>query len=566
MRDVRSPGTVASYQEFVTARGPALFRSAYLLAGSSAGAEALLQHALVRLFPAWRRARHAPSVDGFATHVLLATFLSGRHPRHLLADRLVSVPPDREPDPDPTHGMVTWPHLAALTRRQRAVVVLGYADALGDHQIAELLAISPRAVAVAGGAALTRLASATGLSPDDLRDRLDAELREVAETRPLPDVAADGLGRLGAAERVRRRKGLLAVSGLAAVLALAAAFLPRLPSGGPIDRPVTAPRHPQALAQVTAGPDTSLPWWSGGELHLGDRVLPTGHDQVVAAGGTTLVGDIYVSGFDHLSTWWCVTRDGLVRLVTSTTTLIEPAVSPDGTLVAWPQPLGPHRRLLVLWSVPREHAVDGLPLRVHSAGGGEVVVRGVDSRGQVFFDTGGPLRVWRPGQPSKVVRGISGGLDEVHAYHDGITWQARANDSPGPFPTSYGRVDQRGRIHDSGTLPNGSLWSPDGEAYAFVGDYHRSGVVRAAPDQVWVADALHSHVRRMRLPTRVSYQLVAWESPQSVVVAVRRDTGKPLRGSDLPTQVQLLRCDVGTGACDTAGLAPLTILGLSPPY
>jgi hypothetical protein len=194
------------------------------------------------------------------------------------------------------------------------------------------------------------------------------------------------------------------------------------------------------------------------------------------------------------------------------------------------------------------------------------VIRGVDTRGQVFFDTGGLLRVWRVGARPRIVRGISGGLYQVNAYPGGIAWQAQAADPLGPVPISSGWVGDRGRVHQEGSLPNGSLWSPDGGWFAFVGEHRRSGLVRPIPDEVWAADALHSRLRRMRLPDHASYQLVGWESPTSVVVAVRRDTGRPLRGSDLPDEVQLLRCRPASGACETAGLAPQTILGLSPYY
>ena len=578
MRDVRGHGgaaspsdatfEAASYEDFVATRGPALFRTAFLLAGSTTDAETLLQAALVRLFPPWRRARRQGSTEAFAIRVLLATFLSGRQPLRILVEPLVTVPAERQPDPDPAERLPLWSGLAALEPRQRAVVVLGYADGLGDHQIAELLGISPRTVTNTGGSALAALESATGRDPDDVRDRLSAELRQVAESRPLPDVAAEGLARVGAAERVRRRKGLLAAAAAAVVLVLGTAFLPRLVTGrGDVAGPAHPPRHPGTLAQLAVGPESTLPWWSGGELHLGSRVLPTNHDEVVAAAGTILVGNVYVSGFDHLASWWYVTEQGLVPLASSTTSVFAPSVSPDGRLVAWAEPHGRNHRTLVLWDVRRERAIGRLGVRIPVAccgRGSDAVIRGVDARGQVFFDTGGALRVWRPGERPRVVRGISGALYEVNAYPEGLTWQAHASDPLGPFPISYGWVDDRGVVHRAGSLPNGALWSPDGEGYAFVGEQQRSGEVRSVPDEVWVTDALHSRAHRMRLPRRRSYQLVGWESPASVVVAVRRDTGRPLRGSDLPTQVQLLRCHVDSAACETAGLASQSILGLSP--
>jgi DNA-directed RNA polymerase specialized sigma24 family protein len=587
MRDVRGHGgaaspvdatvQAASYEDFVATRGPALFRTAFLLAGSSADAQALLQAALVRLFPAWRRARRTGSAEAFATRVLLATFVAGRPPPRLLAEPLVTVPPDREPDPDPADRLALWPHLAALSPRQRVVVVLGYADGLGDHQIAELLGLPARVVATAGGTGLAALEEASARDPDDVRDRLEPELRQVAETRPLPDVAPDGLARAGAAERVRRRKGLLAATAAVVVLVFAAAVLPGLHSGkSHADRPTPLPRHPEALAQLAVGPDTTLPWWSHGELHVDHRVLPTTHDLVLFSGGTTLVGTLYVSGFDHVSAWWYVTPDGLVPLTSSTTTLLEPVVSPRGDLVALAQPPGASHPRLVLWSTAADRVLgtQRVPVHVSCCGAaGDRVIRAIDSQGRVLFGTTGPLRAWSPGHPVRRVRGIAATLYDVQAWPGGVTWQRRADDR-GSAPVSYGILDAGGRLHVEGTTPGQSLWSPDGSRYAWLSsssgpsdDSPPSDGPRDSPgDRLRVRHLLTGSTRTMRLPRRASYQLVGWESPTSVVVAVRRDTGRPLRGSDLPTQVQLLRCHADTGACETAGLAPKTILALSPYY
>jgi DNA-directed RNA polymerase specialized sigma24 family protein len=580
MRDVRSLGgaaspvgatvRAASYEDFVANRGPALFRTAFLLTGSSAAAEALLQAALVRLFPAWRRARRADSAETFATQVLLATFLAGGPPPRVLTEPLVTVPGDREPDPDPADRLAVWPHLQVLAPRQRAVVVLGYADGLGDHQIAGLLGVPPRVVATAGGTGLAALEAATGRDPDDVRDRLEPELRSVAETRPLPDVAADGLARAGAAERVRRRKVLLTATTAAVVVVLAVAFLSRLVNGaGTVATPEHPPRHPGALAQLAAGPDTTLPWWSHGELHVDDRVLPTDHDQVVFSGGTTLVGNLYVSGFDHVSAWWYVSPEGLVPLTSSTTTLLEPVVSPRGDLVAWAQPAGASHRRLVLWSTASRHVLGALRVAVHvtcCGAAGDLAIRGIDSQGRVLFGTTGPLRMWSPGHPVRRVHGIAASLYDVQAWPGGVSWRPYNNDRLGPFPVSYGILDGAGRLHVEGTTPEQSLWAPDGSRYAWL--TASTGLSGGTPpsDRVRVRHLVTGSTLTMRLPRHASYQLVGWESPTSLVVAVRRDTGRPLRGSDLPTQVQLLRCHAGTGSCQTAGLAPQSILGLSPYY
>jgi hypothetical protein len=323
------------------------------------------------------------------------------------------------------------------------------------------------------------------------------------------------------------------------------------------------------LAELAVGPDTTLPWWSHGELHVDDRVVPTNHDLVVFGGGTTLVGNLYVSGFDHVSAWWDVTPDGLVPLTSSTTTLLEPVVSPRGDLVAWAQPAGAAHRRLVLWSAAGRRVLGSLRVPVHGTccgAAGDVVIRAIDSQGRVLFGTGGRLRMWSPGHPVHRVRGIAASLYDVQAWPGGVSWRPYNNDRLGPFPVSYGILDAGGRLHVEGTTPEQSLWSPDGSRYAWLSSATGPSGDNPSSDRLRVRHVLTGSTRTMRLPRRASYQLVAWESATSVIVAVRRDTGRPLRGSDLPTKVQLLRCHADTGACETAGLAPQSILALSPYY
>ena len=50
----------ASFEEYVAARRPALLRTAYLLTGSHADAEDLVQTALVKVVPHWRRIADRP--------------------------------------------------------------------------------------------------------------------------------------------------------------------------------------------------------------------------------------------------------------------------------------------------------------------------------------------------------------------------------------------------------------------------------------------------------------------------------------------------------------------------
>ena len=556
------PGA-ASYEEFVGTRGPALFRSAWLLTGSTPAAETLLQAALVRLRVAWPRAPREPA-ETLARRLLVRSYLSWPPPGRLLAEPLVTVPPDREPDPDPVGGLRLWPRLADLAGEQRAVLVLAHADGLGDHQIAALLGGSARSVAAAGSAGFGTLLAATRMDADALAAGLEAELREVAESRPLPDVLPEGLARAGAAERVRRRKRLLAAATAAAAVVLAVVLLPGLAGSG--SRTGPPGQHRQAFSGLARGPDTTLPWWGSGELHVGGTVIPTDHHVVLFAGGTTLVGDLRVDGFEHDSAWWLVVGDGLLPLTSSTQALVQPEISPQGDLVAWVEPDGPAGRRLVLWSASRRQLVGTLALtgrRACCGRAGTVELHGIDPEQRVVFETAGHrLWAWSPGGRPRPVRGVAGARDDVQAWPGGLTWRPWDDERLGPFPVSYGILDGSGRLHAEGATPEQALWAPDGARYAWTATTPGRGGV-ALPGRVRVRHLLTGSTLTMRLPPRGDDQLVGWESADQLVVAVRRDAGGPLRGSDLPGLVQLVRCDADTGACQSAGLAAQSILDLS---
>ncbi|WP_028644568.1 SigE family RNA polymerase sigma factor [Nocardioides sp. URHA0020] len=148
----------ASYEEFVAARGPALFRTAYLLTGSRADAEDLVQVSLVKLFVSWSRAARAKSVEGYARRVLVNAYISGRRPARHTREHLVSSPPDvAMRDPEVDTALTLWPHVRALPPRQRAVIVLRYANDLSEADIAHALGCAPGTVKSTAAAALATL-------------------------------------------------------------------------------------------------------------------------------------------------------------------------------------------------------------------------------------------------------------------------------------------------------------------------------------------------------------------------------------------------------------------------
>ena len=137
----------AEFTEYVSARLPALRRTAYLLCQDWHGADDLVQAAITRLYVHWGRARAVDHTDAYARVILVREFLSER--RSPWARRVTL----REQLPDAV-GTVTdhaavldvRTALAGLPRGQRATLVLRFYCDLNIEQTARVLGCSPGTV------------------------------------------------------------------------------------------------------------------------------------------------------------------------------------------------------------------------------------------------------------------------------------------------------------------------------------------------------------------------------------------------------------------------------------
>lgn len=143
------------FEEYVAARRGALLRTAYLLTGQHADAEDLVQVALVKAVPKWRRIADDP--ERYVRRILVHENVSrwrGRRWREHSADVL----PDRPvAGPDLDDREVLRAALLRLAPRQRAVLVLRYYDDLTERQTAEVLGIGVGTVKSQARDALARL-------------------------------------------------------------------------------------------------------------------------------------------------------------------------------------------------------------------------------------------------------------------------------------------------------------------------------------------------------------------------------------------------------------------------
>jgi RNA polymerase sigma-70 factor (sigma-E family) len=134
----------ADFEAWMSARQPALLRTADLLTGDTHSAEDLVQTTLAKLYLAWDRIRDREHVDAYARRALINEHRSTwRRPfkrLEVLAEHLpekgvhdTSYDGDRE---------ALWRFVNTLPRRQRAVIVLRYYEELTEAETAQALGVS----------------------------------------------------------------------------------------------------------------------------------------------------------------------------------------------------------------------------------------------------------------------------------------------------------------------------------------------------------------------------------------------------------------------------------------
>ena len=151
-------------REFVSARGVALSRAAYLLTGDHQAAEDLVQETYVVLVRRWQKAGKLDP-EAYVRRIMYSRFVDGWRRRRLV-ELPWSTPPDTTGSDEArvaTDRLTLQAALARLTPRQRAVLVLRFYEDLTESQAAAALGISPNTVKSQTRVALQRLRE---LAPD----------------------------------------------------------------------------------------------------------------------------------------------------------------------------------------------------------------------------------------------------------------------------------------------------------------------------------------------------------------------------------------------------------------
>jgi RNA polymerase sigma-70 factor (sigma-E family) len=152
-------GRDADFEAWMTARQPALLRTACLLTGETHTAEDLVQTTLAKMYLAWDRITDREHVDAYARKALVNEYRSlWRRPwrrRELTSEQLPEVAGSEESYGG--HSDALWEFVATLPPKQRAVIVLRYYEELTEAETAAALGISVGTVKSQASRALASL-------------------------------------------------------------------------------------------------------------------------------------------------------------------------------------------------------------------------------------------------------------------------------------------------------------------------------------------------------------------------------------------------------------------------
>ena len=149
-----------AFRDFVAGRWSALLRTAYLLTGDEHRAEDLLQTSLAKLWLVWGRVG-AEHPEAYVRRILTTTSTSWWRRRWQGERPMSDAMPESAAPGDFTDRLADHDALItalrSLTPRQRAVVVLRYAEDLSEAEVADALGISTGTVKTLASRGLARL-------------------------------------------------------------------------------------------------------------------------------------------------------------------------------------------------------------------------------------------------------------------------------------------------------------------------------------------------------------------------------------------------------------------------
>ncbi|HEY2690598.1 MAG TPA: SigE family RNA polymerase sigma factor [Streptosporangiaceae bacterium] len=156
------------FRDYVTARGRALLRTAYLLTGNLADAEDLVQAALAKTYLAWDRIEDRGALDGYVRRAMVNTHISWWRRRKLEEYPTDEVPDQAVADHSGASDLQETLRRAVdrLPQRMRAAVVLRYFEDMTEAEVADVLGVSLGTVKSTVSRAVAKLRIDTELQAD----------------------------------------------------------------------------------------------------------------------------------------------------------------------------------------------------------------------------------------------------------------------------------------------------------------------------------------------------------------------------------------------------------------
>jgi RNA polymerase sigma-70 factor (sigma-E family) len=161
------------FAEFVVACGPSLSRTAFLLTGDHHNAEDLLQTALVRTAPHWRRVANWGNPEAYVRRVMINERTSWWRLRRPITAPIPDQPAGTDESDQAASRLTMALALAALPPRQRAVIILRYYHDYPIDEVADVLGCSPGTVKSQAHHALQRLRQLLPELADERRNAPD---------------------------------------------------------------------------------------------------------------------------------------------------------------------------------------------------------------------------------------------------------------------------------------------------------------------------------------------------------------------------------------------------------
>ena len=132
---------MVDFDEWVAARGDALFRLAYVLTGNRHDAEDVVQDALSRALPRWSRIVEADDPDAYVRRMVVNAHVSWWRRFRRRESPVAEVRLGETSEPDVDEQDRVWRACLALPPDQRVAVVLRYYEHREYVEIADLTGV-----------------------------------------------------------------------------------------------------------------------------------------------------------------------------------------------------------------------------------------------------------------------------------------------------------------------------------------------------------------------------------------------------------------------------------------